>query len=193
MLKYSQLNDYILGVLYNFKKNKQTGYFSLSEIAKNLDYTASYSEILDIGKYLEAEGYVKANFSLGEVFIELTVSGVVYLEDKPEKFTENFDSYITKHKLDTKTVSKFSMATVLNSKKPILNLMDNVINYIDSVEALNGSDVSFDAKILKFEVMKEKPDREILLTKIERFNNYPKIIDYTFTLKNYFSDYADNY
>ena len=165
MLKYKDLYDYVIGVLYELKKTGQTGYFSLKEILENLRQNSTLTEIYGIGKYLEAEGYIKAEFSLGDVFIEITPSGIVYLENKGEDFLRRFEDFQKEEKNQTrKTVTKLTEKSIIESRKPLLGLINQVINILGNSE-LKDSDLHLDAKILKLEVEKINPDKEIIQLK----------------------------
>lgn len=188
MLKYKDLYDYIIGVLYSLKRKNQTGFFSLREIVENLDYHSTPNEIFEIGKYLEAEGYVKADFRLGDVFIEITPQGIVYIENKEEAFFITFEEFIKQKneqaKVD-KSASKLSTKSIHDSKKPIIDKINAIIKYLSSVKALKNSDFHIDAKILKLEIEKENPDKEVISIKIMNLENLAGLRQQVSELKEY--------
>lgn len=196
MLKYIDLYDYILGVLYSLKRKNENGFFSLSEIVSNLDYPATDNEIIDIGKYLEAEGFVKAEFQLGDVFLEITPRGIIHIETKEAQFLPDFEAFIEKKKLEKKfehIASKMTKKSIDKSRKPIIERVNQVISYLNEQKAYKHSDGHSDAKILKLELQKIQPDREVLMIKLENLFRYPEIKNVVQELRNYLAHYSDNW
>src|SRR6476660_213793 len=79
-IKYTERYDFIVGTLYTLKTKGKYGYFSLKQIIQALDFPYNFDEIFQIGKYLEARGFVNAIFIIGDVQIEITPSGIIYWE-----------------------------------------------------------------------------------------------------------------
>lgn len=196
MLKYKDLYDYIIGVLYSLKRKSQTGFFSLREIIENLDYPSTPNEIFEIGKYLEAEGYVKADFRLGDVFIEITPQGIVYIEDKEENFLPTFEEFLKQKNEQAqvdKVATKLSSKAIHDSKKPIIDKINAIIKYLGSVKALKNSDIHIDAKILKLEIEKENPDKEVISIKIMNLETLAGLREQANDLKEYFSYFLNRH
>jgi len=196
MLKYKDLYDYIIGVLYVLKRNSQTGFFSLREIVENLDYPSTPNEIFEIGKYLEAEGYVKADFRLGDVFIEITPQGIVYIENKEETFLPTLEVYFKQKNEQAqvdKVASKLSTTSIHDSKKPIIEKINVIIKYLSSVKALKNSDLHIDAKILKLEIEKENPDKEVITIKIMNLETLTGLRQQANELNEYFSYFVNRH
>lgn len=196
MLKYKDLYDYVIGVLYSLKRKNNTGFFSLREIIENLAYPSTPNEIYEIGKYLEAEGYIKADYRLGDVFIEITPQGIVYIESKEENFLPTFEQYvIEKSNQDhvDKIASKLSNKSITDSKKPIIEKINLIIKYLSSIKALKNSDLHIDAKILKLEIEKERPDREIISIKIMNLEQLTGLRQQANDLKEYFAYFMNNH
>jgi len=196
MLKYKDLYDYIVGVLYSLKRKNQTGFFSLREIVENLDYPATPNEIVEIGKYLEAEGYIKADFRLGDVFIEITPHGIVYIENKEANFLPTFEQYLEQKKNQAqvdKVASRLSNKSVHDSKLPIFEKINAIIKYLGSIKALKNSDFHIDAKILKLEIEKENPDREIISLKIHNLEQLTGLRQEANDLKEYFTYFVKSF
>lgn len=189
MLKYKDLYDYIVGVLYSLKKDKKTGYYSLREIVENLEQPSTPSEIFEIGKYLEAEGYVKADFRVGDVFIEITPQGIVYFEDKSAEFITKFEEFVkqknNQEKVD-KVASKLSAESIQKSKKLVLEKIETIIKHLESAKEINHPDVLIDAKILKLEIEKENPDNEVVTIKIMNLESFAGLKQESNELKEYF-------
>lgn len=194
MLKYKDLYDYVIGVLYSLKRKNETGFFSLREIIANLDYPSTPNEIFEIGKYLEAEGYVKSDFRLGDVFIEITPQGIIYIEEKDANFLPTFEQYLKQRNDQAhvdKVASRLSKKSISDSKKPILDKINNIIKYLGSVNALKNSDFHYDAKILKLEIEKEIPDQEIISIKITNLEQLKGLREQANELKDYFTFFTN--
>ena len=195
MIKYKDLYDYIVGFLYALKRKNQTGFFSLKDIIINLDYSSTPNEIIEIGKYLEAEGYVKADFRLGNVFVEITPQGIVYIENKEANFLATFDQYLEQKKNQTqvdKVASKLSLKSIQDSKVPIIEKINSIIKYLSSVKILKDSDILMDAKILKLEIEKENPDKEIISIKILNLEHLTGLRQQANELKEYFTYFLNS-
>lgn len=194
MLKYKDLYDYILGVLYSLKRKNQTGFFSLKDIIQNLDYPATPNEIVDIGKYLEAEGYIKSDFRLGDVFVEITPQGIIYIENKEETFLPTFEEFVKQKNEQAhvdKIASKLSTTSIHESKRPIIEKINAIIKYLGSVKALKNSDQHIDAKILKLEIEKENPDKEVISIKILNLEQLTGLRQQANELKEYFTYFVN--
>ena len=188
MLKYRELYDYILGVLYKLKINNNRGFFSLKEIVEKLSNEVGPEEVFEIGKYLEAEGFVRAEFTLGDVFVELKPSGIIYIENKDEDFLPTFDTYLKKKNFNTnneKIVSKLSKSTIKKSRQPIMNLANEIIKYFKDTKELKDTDLHRDAKILKLELEKENIDKEVVLIKMNSLAEFQPLSIKSFELRNY--------
>ena len=170
---YRQLLDFSVGVLYDLRvKQKRTAYFSLKEIVKYFDYEATFDELRDIAKYLEAQGYVKTLFTYGDVFLELTTRGIIYFEEKDNVFITAFEAFMKgkeqKEKIKT-TVEQLDKNSITTSKN---NLVKEIKNFREEVKNQNDknqyNDYLFDIDILIFELQKDNPDKEILAHKTNK-------------------------
>jgi hypothetical protein len=181
-ITYKQLLDYTVGVLYELRvKNKKTGYFSLKEIVNFFDYDANFDGIKDIAKYLEAQGYVKAIFNYGDVFVELTTRGIVNFEEKNDVFVKSFNDFVKKDELQ----EKFKIL-IGNSEKEIYsdaksNLITELSDFKKSTSTRNNKellkDFFSDLDILILELKKDNPDNEILAHKTNKLLENIKLRD----------------
>ncbi|TDX02191.1 hypothetical protein [Dinghuibacter silviterrae] len=196
MLKYKELYDYIVSVLYELKRKGQTGFFSLSEIVDNLNYPATPSDIYDIGKYLEAEGYAKANFNLGDAYVEITPQGIVYIENKEESFLPTFEEFLqkkAKHAEIGKVASKLSDKSLVKSRKPIVEKISNIVQYLNSHAVYRNSDFHKDAKILKLEIEKINPDKEVVIMKLINLEQLSTIKQQTNEVRDFIDYYISRH
>ncbi len=194
MLKYKERYDYILGILYTLKRKRQYGFFSLKDIIEHLDTMSKPGEVYEIARYLEAEGYVRTLYSPGDVFVEITPSGIICIEEKDANFMSAFEDFLVRQELKQqveKAVSKLSEAKVKASRKPIIDEISEIIKYLNSNKILKKSDVNIDAKILKFELQKMIPDREVISIKLSKMGEFSELSNQIFQLKEYLYGYLD--
>jgi Mn-dependent DtxR family transcriptional regulator len=188
MLKYKELYDYILGVLYSLKRKKESGFFSLKDIIESLGYNSSPSEVFEIAKYLEAEGYVKISSSLGDVFVEITPNGIVYIEEKDENFMSTFEEFLKKQQLERnfdRIASRLSKSKIQQSRKTIIDKVDQLIKYLNAHKIFKKSDIFTDMKILKLELQKTDPDKEVVSIKVAKLETLSELRDQSLELKEY--------
>ncbi|MDM8523319.1 hypothetical protein QUF80_08105 [Desulfococcaceae bacterium HSG8] len=194
MLKYRELYDYILGVLYILKRQKQYGFFSLKDIVGNLGARSVSRELYGIAKYLEAEGYVNTLPSLGDVFVEITPSGIIYIEEKDENFIQIFEKFIEQQKSELqfeKIASGLSKTKTEASRKPIIAKVSHIISYLNSNKILKKSDINADVKILKLELQKTDPDKEVISIKLSKMAELSELRNQSLELREYLDGYID--
>ncbi|MEJ0057537.1 MAG: hypothetical protein WDN75_18975 [Bacteroidota bacterium] len=93
-LKYTDLLDYILVLLRIVRKGGQPSHFlSLKALTKLLNYPSPFSDVQEIGRYLEARGWTKVIYPLGDVRAQITTTGLVYLEEKGKQLEDDFNKY----------------------------------------------------------------------------------------------------
>ncbi len=170
-LNYRELLDIILHILYRLKFEHKKSYHSLSDIINGLDYPLDITDIYEVGKYLEAQGFIKAEFEFGDVFAEITSSGMIYVEEELQ-----FDG---KLKNETKadrlskiidSVSQYDEDYILEFRKPLINEINEMKNILKK-RRQGSSDIGKDIDILKIEMEKNNPEMDILeikLNNIER-------------------------
>jgi len=170
-LNYRELLDIILHILYRLKFEREKSYHSLSDIINGLDYPLDITDIYEIGKYLEAQGFIKAEFEFGDVFAEITSYGMIYVEEELQ-----FDG---KLKNETKadrlskiinSVSQYDEDYILEFRKPLINEINKMKNILKK-RRRGSSDIGKDIDILKIEVEKNNPEMDVLeikLNNIER-------------------------
>lgn len=181
MLKYSQVYDHIVAILYSLKAEKQTGFFSLLDILMFLDYPITQREVYSIANYLEAKGYVTVKFEVEGAYIEIAPQGIVHIEDK-----DIILELLSKEKplLDLKDkIAKFSEDSLTKPRLNIVAMLDKVIAIFKANEVIRNSDVAIDADILKLELQKISPDKLVVETKLATLSQLGKAIMDTVKLK----------
>ncbi len=174
--KYSKSLDMALRVLYNLKSDKGDNYYNLNQIIHNLDPAFSRSDMLEIGKYLEAQGYIKAEFKFGEVFANITSSGMVHIEDNPqEKDLSNLSG----------KVSSYDEQSEEELKKPIFALLDKMESILKK-KRLNSTDIGRNLSIIRIELERENPDIDIIDIKIKSLEDKYFLRKYAQLIKEIF-------
>src|SRR5688572_16780642 len=138
-LKYATLIDYVLVLLNNLRIKKPNTYVSLIQLLKVMDQNVSFSEIQELGKYLEAKAWAKIITPIGDVRAQITTNGIIYLEAKDEKFFsayEEFKKSVTEGKEEKDLLVKLFDADD-NPKNNIFQLLDKLKAKIIDQESEN--------------------------------------------------------
>jgi DNA-binding MarR family transcriptional regulator len=168
--KYKLLNEHVLGLLYFLKLENKTGYYSLKGIITELGDSAKTtpSEINEIAKYLEALGFIKAEFVFGDVFISITPAGIVHIEevlDTNPTWKENI-LQLTCLK-NTLNLVELNEESIIKAKLPILTLLNTMKESVRVKFGNFAKDAIDDLNILELELCKNNPDVEILAIKLD--------------------------
>jgi hypothetical protein len=167
--KYKELlNNYVLGLLYFRKLENKTGYYSLKSIITELGDSATPSEINEISKYLEALGFIKAEFVFGDVFISITSTGGVQLEellDTNPAWKENILQLIRSK--NTLNLVELNEENINKAKIPILTLLNEMKDRVSIKFGIFAKDMIDDINILEIELCKNNPDVDILNIKLD--------------------------
>ncbi len=186
MLRHKDLVNYVLGILYEIKKQGRTGYYSLKTILEKLNYSVSISDMYGIGKYLEAEGFVKAERQIGDIFIKITTDGILYVENK--SIIENLERFLNSS-TDYTSILEMSLANIRTSRKPVLEKIKNAREKISETVKVSEVDILKDLDILNMELDKDIPDREIVFIKMNELKKYEGV---AFEIRELF-DMIDTY
>lgn len=178
-MQYTELLDKVLGILYLLKiENKKTGYYSLKEIISSvLKYPSSPYDIREIGKYLEAQGFVKAIYNFQGVYGEITTSGIVYIERKGEEFINELKKYIDKVDNLEKSakgehdITNPTLESVKKEREPIYDMLNKLKDIVTEKIQPNNYDILKDIEILQSELEKLNPDKEIVGNKLNAISS----------------------
>jgi len=184
-LKYSALIDYVLMTLNYVRRHRPQAYISLPLLMEIFEHNASFSEIVELGKYLEARGWAKAIYPLGDVRVQITTSGVLYLEDKEpglieeyEKFRDEKNSkspdgeiYIKLYKEDD------------NPKERLLILIEKIKDKI--IKRDGNNDLVNDLEIIRLELTKITPDFNLIESKLNTLSQLSYVSSEIQELKAY--------
>ena len=165
-MKYTETLDNVLIVLYILKQKHNKDLFSLNQIIKSLGTKLSQNDIYTIGKYLEADGYVKVFSTIGDMFLNITPQGIVHVEKNLEQSIALFEEL-------SNTVSEFNEKAVEEARKPIYEVVDKIKSKFKG-KGQETKDAKIDLDIIKSELKKSEPSKGVLVLKIhdlEKFNN----------------------
>jgi hypothetical protein len=188
-LKYTQLLDFIVRILKDGKTLKPTGYVSLVALLRAIKHLNSFGEVLEIGKYLETMGWVKATYPLGDVRLQITPSGIVYIESKDKEFEKEYLKF-TEGLIDEYPKGEFPSVPIIDEKdnidpkKAIFDLLDAILVKVKTIQGEDG-DLYKDAKVIKVELSKLSPDLRMIEIKINNLKVLDAIRDDVQELKNY--------
>lgn len=187
-LKYTTLLDYIIKILKMVKVSSPNSYVSLVSLLKYFSYNASIGEIQEIGKYLEARGWAKIVFLLGDVRAQITTAGLVYMEEKEnEQFNREFLDFFAdaiKGKDPKEAIIQiFSEQESGDPKKNILELLEKVEDKIK--ERQGDIDLLKDVQVIKLELSKVTPDFKLIEIKLNGLTQLAFVSSEIQELKDY--------
>jgi len=169
MLKYRQLLDYFLGLLYQLKQEGKSGFFETNKIIKLFGYPASPGDIFEMVKYLEAQGFIKALYYLGGTSIQITAREILYIEEQKPEIIDDINIYLEQVKDKSKTQEEIinkSPEQMAEERKIIFEKLDQIINEIKKNLGPKGHDLIKDAEVLKAELHKMMPDLDLIGNKL---------------------------
>lgn len=183
-LKYTDILKYVLIMLYWANKSTK-GHLSLPAILSKIDYSTTFSDATEMADYFETKGFAKIIRLMGDVLVQITPSGKIYVEAFDEEMNHNFDKFLEK-KIE-KTGQSYAFDVIYPQKNPkekVINLINSIKN---EVEANNGNDIDSvkDLEIIKLEIEKHNPDYRIMGIKIEELTRLDYAIESLSELRSY--------
>ncbi len=172
-LTYRQLLNFTVAVLYELKlKKKKTGFFSLNQIVKYLNYDTNFDEIKEIARYLDAQGFVKSSYTYGDVYVELTTRGIIHVEESDINILKSLHEYID-NKKDDKEIADVAVTNqseiLLVAKKTLLFEFQQFKLLVERRNTqAQFNDYLQDVKIIISELEKDRPDNEFLNNKANK-------------------------
>ena len=184
-LKYTELLDYILKALKEIKPQTQDKFVSLVSFLKIFKYPFNYSDVPEIAKYLEARGFIKALPVIGDVRVQITTSGLVYVENKETiepDFVVKYEAFVKmlRDENDGKTLMVRLSDENYNPKKTIGLILDAIVTKIEG-------DYKLDAEVIRLELSKSNPDLKLIEFKINNLEQNQSIKEEVNALRNHFN------
>ncbi|HLG28636.1 MAG TPA: hypothetical protein VI387_00375 [Candidatus Brocadiales bacterium] len=136
---------------------------------------------------METMGWVKATYPLGDVRLQISTSGMVYVEGKGEQFEKEYAAFIDKLRgeyPDGKIPTVHIMKVEDNPKDAIFALLDSILTKMKGIQGDNGELVK-DIEVVKLELSKLTPDLRMIEIKLENLSGIDSIRDEVQELKTY--------
>lgn len=181
--KYREILNIVLGYLYFQKFGGNTGFFALTDILASVGYPSSKNEVNDIGKYLETKDYIKAIFQIDDVYAQIMIQGIIYVEGLIER-NEIKEDYIKKIIKTVKQKVRSEREIERPDKNQIKEKRKNLFTALSSMKRKLGTsdspelyDLKLDIDIIRLELQKINPDRDIIKQKMTRLDDDNRIIN----------------
>ncbi len=165
-MKFRELLDKVVLVLYELKSERGMGYYNLNKIIEKIGYPSDLSEMNKLAKYLEAKGYIKIKPEFGTIFAKITHAGLVYVEDNNltlNKLEIHFN-------VDDAPIYNEDEVDYLKFRQPLLDIIKRMKNLLTKNKK-GKTDVGKDVDILKLEMSKINPNNEIIEFKLRDLEN----------------------
>jgi len=178
-LKYRDILNIVLGYLYFQKFDGNTGFFSLTGILTAIEYPSSKEEVNDIGKYLEAKDYIKALFQIDDVYIQIIIQGIVYAEgliernEIKEDYIKNIIKTVEQKAQSESEIERPDKEQIKERRRYLFNMLSRMKKKLGSSVSPEMYDLKLDIDIIKLELQKISPDRDIIKQKMTKldYNN----------------------
>jgi DNA-binding PadR family transcriptional regulator len=174
-ITFSELTDSVLILLYELKRNGKQNYYGLKSMMRILNYPYSYSDIYQLARYLETDGYVKTYIAIGDAFLEITTLGLINVEKRASTFksyTEFVQNIKDKNLLEQ--IEPLNDETLKNARKDIVDKLKE-INAKLHQQFGESADVYIDVTVLNSELTKLRPNKETILSIMHSLREYPSI------------------
>jgi len=180
-LKYKEALNIVLGYLYFQKFDGNTGFFGLTIILSAIKYPSTKEEINEIGRYLEAKDYIKVIFQIDDVYVKIITQGIIFVEGLIEK-NEIKEEYIkdiikiVKQKSQSENeIERPNKEQIKARRKDILKTLSHMKRKLGNSANPQIYDLRIDIDIIKLELEKLSPDKDILKQKIMKLDYNPLI------------------
>lgn len=184
-VKYSEIINYVLILLYNAKKQHPKGYFSLHSILTQMGYSSAFSDAAEMAEYFETKGVVKVVNVVGDVLVQITPLGKIEVEELEQKVLDKFQDIWMKNIQKTDQLPSFGI--FYPAKKPKEKLLKLISNIYKEITKEHGehSDFVNDVKIIELEIKKNDPDYRIVEIKLDQLSILNFIVSPLSELKSF--------
>ncbi len=187
-LKYRDILNIVLGYLYFQKFDGNTGFFALTTILTAIGYPSSKEEVNDIGKYLEAKDHVKSLFQIDDVHIQIMTQGIIYVEGLIERdeiqegHIRNIIKLVRQEAQSENEIERPNKKQIQEKRKNLFQTLSNMKRKLGSPASSETYDLKLDIDIIKLELQKTSPDRDVIKQKMMRLDHNARIINEINTL-----------
>lgn len=184
-LNYKTLLDYVLKILVMAQKKKSSKYASLVQLVIELGQDMPFSGVYEMGKYLDARGWAKVIFPLGDIRAQILPAGIVYVEELGEDFEADFQKYVESRKKET-GVDSLLLKLFIEDIDPKDNIFILIDHILDKIRMKEGNiDFVKDLEVVKIELTKTDPDIRLIETKLYALARIPYVSSEIQELRDY--------
>jgi hypothetical protein len=180
-LTFTEFITLILTMLYDEElKGNYEEFIFLNELAKRIKLPFPKQWIFDAGKVLESRGYANCIFiEGGAVMATLTGEGRIFVENAikeqnniAREYKNNPSTYIniSGGNVNITTGNKnIQTINIEEGKKELLQILEEIKEYIDKSNIDNKEDLQNDLESIKFQLNKKEPNKSIIADLLEPF------------------------
>ncbi len=187
-LKYRDILNIVVGYLYVQKFDGNTGFFGLTAILSAMEYPSSKEEVNDIGKYLETKDYIKALFQIDDVYVQIVTQGIIYAEDLLERevikedYVRSLVRRVQQKAQSEREIERPDKKQIQERRKNLFNTLTNMKKKLGTSASPEIYDLKLDIDIIKIELQKVSPDRDIIKQKMMKLDYNNRIVNEINTL-----------
>jgi hypothetical protein len=182
---YKTFLENTLRILYLTKTKKPNHYIDMNRLIKKLGYIQTSNTTFEVVKYLEAQGYINVYETITGYYCEIAHSGILHVEEKlanEEGYEEIFkDKKIFIFREDLLYPSK---KQIFAQRNEIIELINQAKKIMNEKEKEKKHDRISDLEILKIEICKIYPDKEIIQKKFSIISEIEIIRNIAIELKD---------
>lgn len=169
-MNYMDLLNYILLFLYKMKiVDRRTGFMNMATIIREFKYPASPNDLFEITKYLESLGHIRAIYTLGNAFAEISASGIVLVERELINKLPDLEKLIPAYfpeAIKPEDITNPTEEQIQADRKPLLDFIEDWKKMINEKLGVSGKNYISDLEVLKLELGKLEPDKDIIAIKL---------------------------
>ncbi|MCP4108668.1 MAG: hypothetical protein GY749_24495 [Desulfobacteraceae bacterium] len=187
-LKYRDILNIVVGYLYFQKFDGNTGFFALTTILSATDYPSSKEEVNDIGKYLETKDYIKALFQIDDVYVQIATQGIIYAEELiendviEEDYIRSIIKLVKQKAQSEREIERPDKNQIKERRKNLFNTLTNMKKKLGTSANPEIYDLKLDIDIIRIELQKISPDRDIIKQKMMKLDYNNRIVNEINTL-----------
>jgi hypothetical protein len=161
-----ELIEKIIATLIYYKINGKDKFVSLKRVIDILDNKINFEDIFNIAKYLEAQGYISAEYIYGDVLARITTLGQITYEERYKEIMPKIIDMITNQELKEnldKIADEITEDSIKRSFEDIKKLIDEIKKDVDeSSENGKKKDYLNSLKIIKISLESDTLNTDIL-------------------------------
>lgn len=173
-MTYREQLDLLLAGLHHLRMDAGERWVDLQALAKALAWDSPV-DVLDAARFLENQGYIRADFRLGgAVAAELTPAGTMFLQDRgaeAERLTREAGDRLSAFCANQPEVHFSAAESVKEQPESQRRLaLERVDRLVEALQRVGPpelvQDHLSDLQILRLELLKREPDRQVIDAKV---------------------------